>query len=241
MVSILPEGCSVYAIDISKFFDANTSFAIEPLAALCLRLIRKNQEHGPYYFCGYSLGGVVAYEAATRLANEGEEIRLLALFDTPNPAFISKLSAAAAMQSRKRYLSDRLKKYGRNLRLGNFGGFTGDALGFLNSRVGEFPWLMVRATFRLLNRPMPPILRNNDPMFSAALRAYIPKPYGKRLMLFCSESAGPEYDIDSTLGWGSYVIGGIDVYVVPGGHVSMMARPQFLVDKLAANLDDCPC
>ena len=233
----MPEGRPVYAINIVRFYDANRSFTIERLANLCLRIIRKNQQHGPYYFCGYSLGGVLAYEAASRLANEGEDARLLALFDVPSPAFVSNLSAAEAAEFRKRYLVDRLRKYAHNLRTGNLRSFTGDALLFLSSKVGTFPWLMARASFRIVNRPMPPKLRNNSPMFSAALRAYIPKPYAKPLVLFCRQSQTPKSAIDPTLGWGRYALGGIDVYAVPGGHVSMMDQPQFLVEKLTARLD----
>jgi len=55
---------------------------IEDMASLYLREIRRVQAHGPYFIGGYCLGGAVAYEAACQLSAMGEEVALLALFDT---------------------------------------------------------------------------------------------------------------------------------------------------------------
>ena len=57
---------------------------IEDMASLYVRDIRKVQPHGPYYLGGYCMGGTVAYEIAQQLRAQGEEVALLALFDTMN-------------------------------------------------------------------------------------------------------------------------------------------------------------
>jgi len=58
---------------------------VEAMATEYLIAIRTRQPHGPYYLCGYSFGGLVAFEMARRLAGSGEEVGLLGLFDTlPN-------------------------------------------------------------------------------------------------------------------------------------------------------------
>ena len=57
---------------------------IEDMAALYLKEIRRVQPHGPYLLGGYCLGGSIAYEAAQQLHVAGEEVALLALFDTTN-------------------------------------------------------------------------------------------------------------------------------------------------------------
>jgi hypothetical protein len=36
---------------------------------------------------------------------------------------------------------------------------------------------------------------------------------------------------------GKYATGGVDMYFVPEAHVKIMANPQFLAEKLIANLD----
>ena len=133
---MLPEDWPVYAIDCARFFSANESLVIERLADLCLQIIQKNQARGPYHLCGYSLGGVVAYEAAARLANAGEDIGLLALIDAPNPSFKSNLSGGEATHFRMRHFIDRIAKYGRNLRSGNFA-TVGGCAGFSQLQTGR--------------------------------------------------------------------------------------------------------
>ena len=59
---------------------------VEEIAAYYLEEMRKVQPHGPYLLGGYSFGGVAAYEIARKLRAAGDEVDLLVLFDTPNPA-----------------------------------------------------------------------------------------------------------------------------------------------------------
>ena len=67
---------------------------IEEMATLYLREIRKARPHGPYFLGGYCMGGAVAYELACQLSAAGENVALLALFDTmeyskfPKPSFL---------------------------------------------------------------------------------------------------------------------------------------------------------
>jgi non-ribosomal peptide synthetase component F/thioesterase domain-containing protein/acyl carrier protein len=56
--------------------------SVEEMAAEYLREIRLRQPHGPYHICGYSFGGLVAFEIARLLHAEGEEVGLVGLFDT---------------------------------------------------------------------------------------------------------------------------------------------------------------
>ena len=55
---------------------------IEDMADAYLREIRGVQPHGPYLLGGWSMGGLIALEAARQLAAGGEEVSLLAMFDT---------------------------------------------------------------------------------------------------------------------------------------------------------------
>jgi amino acid adenylation domain-containing protein len=58
---------------------------IEEMANYYLWEVRSIQPHGPYYFGGFSFGGYVALEMAHQLKQQGEEVALLAIFDTPAP------------------------------------------------------------------------------------------------------------------------------------------------------------
>ncbi len=57
---------------------------IEEMAARYVKDLRRFQARGPYYLGGYCMGGTVAYEMAQQLRAQGEEVALLALFDTLN-------------------------------------------------------------------------------------------------------------------------------------------------------------
>ena len=55
---------------------------IEDMARDYVAAIRNMQPRGPYAICGWSFGGIVAFEMARQLADEGQTVELLALFDT---------------------------------------------------------------------------------------------------------------------------------------------------------------
>jgi amino acid adenylation domain-containing protein len=55
---------------------------VEAMAAEYLRAVKARQANGPYYLCGYSFGGLVAFEMARRLRESGDEVALVGLFDT---------------------------------------------------------------------------------------------------------------------------------------------------------------
>ncbi len=56
--------------------------SVEAMASEYLREIKAFQPEGPYYLCGYSFGGLVAFEMARRLRKSGDEVGLVGLFDT---------------------------------------------------------------------------------------------------------------------------------------------------------------
>ena len=56
--------------------------SVEAMAADYLKEIKARQPNGPYYLCGYSFGGLVAFEIARRLSESGDEVGLVGLFDT---------------------------------------------------------------------------------------------------------------------------------------------------------------
>ena len=55
---------------------------VEAMAAEYLKEVKARQPDGPYNLCGYSFGGLVAFEMARRLRDSGDEVALVGLFDT---------------------------------------------------------------------------------------------------------------------------------------------------------------
>jgi len=54
---------------------------IETLALRYATELQRDQPHGPYHLCGYSFGGILAFEMARHLRRAGEEVALLAVVD----------------------------------------------------------------------------------------------------------------------------------------------------------------
>ncbi|MBW4613344.1 MAG: amino acid adenylation domain-containing protein [Desmonostoc vinosum HA7617-LM4] len=63
---------------------------IEEMASLYIQAIQTVQPQGPYQIGGWSFGGVVAYEIAQQLVQQGEEISLLAVLDSYVPILLEK-------------------------------------------------------------------------------------------------------------------------------------------------------
>jgi thioesterase domain-containing protein len=226
MIAAMPEGPPVYGVNLEWLCDERNGFTVEQIAAFYQPIIQTNQNKGPYSFCGYSFGGLVAYELARRLTDDGYDVSLVALLDAPNPALLSNLSAANSAHFRSAYVSDRIRKYARFLSSGNIKAFFGRGLAFISSRAGK--WLMpsIKVAFRLLNRPLPVTFRANDPGFLQAWLNYIPKQYPNGVVCFRTQDRGPEHDLDPSMGWDACAKGGVRVLVVPGGHVDMMRTPS---------------
>lgn len=238
-MAALPEGQPVYAIDMEWLCEAGKDFTVEQLAASHLDLIRTVQKSGPYYFCGYSFGGLVAYELAKRLSDAGDSASLVALLDAPNPAQMSNLSAADSRRFRRTYLVDRLKRYAQQLVSGDLEALAARAKAFVISRTGRVFLPAIKASCRLIGRPLPGMMRANDPAFMKAWRAYVPPCYPKDIVCFRVGDRGPEHDADRSMGWKACVPGGVDVHVIPATHVGMMSMPSvgIIARKLATYLD----
>lgn len=241
LAAALPEGHQVYAIDMERLCDLKQDFTVEQIAAFYLDVVRTVQRKGPYYFCGYSFGGLVAYEIATRLLDEGDSVGLVALLDAPNPALISNLSQAESLQFRKTYLVDRLKGYGLQLMRGQFRTFLSRGAAFVASRAGTIIWPVVKKAFQIMKRPLPGILRANDPGFLRAERSYVPKRYSEGLICIRVHDRGAEYDRDPSMGWDNCAMGGVEVHTLPGGHVDMLKMPnaRAIANLLAPHLKSC--
>ncbi|HEV2635142.1 MAG TPA: thioesterase domain-containing protein [Actinocrinis sp.] len=77
---------------------------IEQMADRYLAVIEQRGDPEPYDIVGYSMGGLVAYEMATRLARAGREVRLLGLIDPPPPGTPDPIDTARVVRMLARTL-----------------------------------------------------------------------------------------------------------------------------------------
>ena len=220
----------VRASDVSESYPGT----VEELAERYLLEIQSVQPHGPYQICGLSFGGLVAFEIARKFVEKGERIGFIALFDTGNWAYYRNLPSEKMAHFRRTYISDRLKKYGRNLIHGRFDDVRADLHQFVTSRLNSALWRVSQRVCRLVNVPVPKSVRSNIVVFSEIGRNYTPEVYPGRILLYRAEGRTAEYGDDLTLGWSNIARDGVVVHQVPGSHLSIMRRPN--VDRLVEQL-----
>lgn len=236
MVTVLSADQPVYGIRGPDLERQPEPLTVEGLASEYLGMVRRFQRTGPYQLCGLSFGGLVAYEMARQLAAAGEEVGLVALIDTGNPAYYRNLSPEKLTHFRRTYLVDRLRKYGRNLARGDLRAFGSDTAQLIRSRARGVIWKL-SSVAALIGRPAPAFAINNISVFADVRQRYAPEPFAGRLRLFRAEGRTAEYGDDMTLGWDGLARDGVEVHGVPGTHTSIMAIPNVL--QLVEQFEPC--
>lgn len=189
---------------------------IEDLAAHYILEMRSLQPEGPYFLMGLSFGGVVAYEVAQQLVAQGQQVGLLALFDS----YIEKTQKLLLLGQRLSNL----------LRL--------SPTEFL-----EKAKFKVEKKFRRLRYGTQylPHIYLPEPVISA-LKDYTPKTYSGRVLLFkARDDFSVSYSYDPPeLGWRKFVDGELEIHEVPGGHISILEEPhvQVVAEKLKVYLNN---
>lgn len=91
---ISPSTTAVYGLNC-PFMKSPSQFTcgIPGVSALYKAEVQRRQPMGPYHLGGWSAGGVVAYEVAQQLMQEGETVSRLILLDSPCPIRLEPLPA----------------------------------------------------------------------------------------------------------------------------------------------------
>jgi surfactin family lipopeptide synthetase A len=186
--------------------------SIPEMAERYMQEIRRVQPVGPYRIGGYSFGGLVAYEMAQQLEARGEEVALLALFDTYPGKMESRGSQFKNLFSLplKEQASFVLKK-------------------------GTFVAMTLRKRLEL--RMLPRALRNVRQACAKAAGAYDVQPYSGRVTLFRVKEKSVGSLNDPYAIWWRVAAAGVDLREISGDHLSLLKEPQ--VRFLGEELGDC--
>jgi amino acid adenylation domain-containing protein len=200
---------------------------VEDVAAHNIREIRAIQPHGPYYLGGYSLGGMIVFEMARQFRAMGEQVALLALFDSWGPGYPKILPPP------RRFLLHLKVLLSLNWR---------EQFTYLGQRLRNLLRRFHRTTPNVVDRsiagtPLARTIRHAARTYHQAWRRYVPRTYPGRLVLFNSvvkpDWFGATFD-DPTMGWGKLAALGVDVRPIPGAHLDIFkdASLQVLADEL---------
>jgi thioesterase domain-containing protein/acyl carrier protein len=203
--------------------------SVPNIAARYLQAIRTLQPHGPYYLAGESFGGVMALEMAQQLREQGEEVELVALFDSWLPSAHTQLSPV----DRLKWHVEKLSKHGLS--------YIGKKI---VQRLLQVQQKFLTNLYKVFQKFQPSA--NNVPQdIRAAVRqqmnqSYVPKPYPGKMVLFrAMERDEFEVDYDRDLGWGTIATGSLQIFDIPGDHLGILQDPnvQLLAEKLQLCLD----
>jgi oxalate---CoA ligase len=183
---------------------------VEDMAAHYLREIRAIQSEGPYFLGGLSFGGTVAFEMAQQLHAEGERVGLLFLFDTFPGGYETKSVLLRKLWQMPR--DEQFEYIGRKIS---------------HYQLGK----------RIYRHFLPRALKDVREAINQAGMQYAIRPYPGSATLFCASEKSLRGGRDPRSGWQNLAAGGLEVYEIPGGHVSILAEPQVRV--LAQHLQAC--
>jgi thioesterase domain-containing protein len=201
--------------------------SVAEMAASYVEDIRAQFPSGPYRLCGWSTGGIIAFEVACHLQKLGESVELLALFDAGMPAahdrafdkddLLPMLAMMFPGQSPEELAE--LQQSGFEKQLEYF------------QRRAELAQLVVGAAGNA---------KHVYDVFQANVQAiteHQPSEYSGQLTLFRAANASTPMHRDEFLGWKSRA-NQISVYEVAGDHVNMFRPPaiQTIASRLSTLL-----
>jgi thioesterase domain-containing protein len=205
--------------------------SLAEMAADYVAAIKTVQPAGPYVLGGWSLGGLVAYEMAQQLLQQGEQVRQLILLDTTIPVGSTDLVPAAEQVNVG-------LEYGIELSL--------DELAALAPEE-QLPFLWQHAQqLGVLSDDSPPdvverALRELQGLFHHHVqlsRSYRPLPLAADVLLIRPREVPFELQVREDRGW-SFLARSVQVRFVAGHHHSMVQQPH--VQELAAAVQAGDC
>ena len=205
------------------------------IARLHVKTILGVRPHGPYVVGGFSAGGPLAYEIAQQLIADGHEVALLALFDSSCPVQPNVSSARRKLSNVRIHLRE-LQAIGVN----EYWAYLAPVL---ERRVQALK-NQIRSVARgvRIAPPEPPPGQYADPSlaFQESSRAYCPRPYPGRAILFKRTRWISSRFVLPDCGWGAFISNGFEVCIVPGDHFAMFVEPgvAILANKLRSILDE---
>jgi amino acid adenylation domain-containing protein len=185
---------------------------VEAMAAEYLSSVKARQPDGPYYLCGYSFGGTVAFEMARRLRESGDEVGLVGLFDATMSPLKWPLRSWLSIVRR------------RMIRMIKF------AAGVIDAPVRTWPaavWRMCRCTCERLRdflKSAPTrVLRVMAGAMIASAR-YRPGFYPGKLTLFTPVGREPGLPSPQAI-WGKHACA-LSIVETAGSHSTMFSAPN---------------
>ncbi|MGB7950919.1 MAG: thioesterase domain-containing protein, partial [Candidatus Binatia bacterium] len=200
---------------------------IEEMATHYIEEIRTLQPEGPYFIGGHCIGGAIAFEMAQQLHRDGEQVALLALFDSYAPR--KGTTARSSLLYRYRYKAIRYFEMTVGLHVGNLGIIEPkERFSYLK---GKFNKALYKLYMGLGSAWIPAARQRRNIMNagSQALKSYHARIYPGKITLFRATNLGGGIEHDPQMGWGGLAGGELETHVIPGYHAHIVLEPRVRV------------
>jgi len=208
----------------------------EQMADLYIQAMRSVQPSGPYQLGGWSLGGLLAWEIARQLTDQGETVALLALIDTYPVNKATKDKTSEDFDVLRWFAGDMARLLGKDA----------DEMRDSFEQLGpEEQWTTVQnalVQYGVVPREnahaeMTRLIEIFGRNFRAMERYSLRQTEQNVLLLLAAEGQVPE---QLARQWKQWAGGGVEYHLVPGDHYTMIRRPNVTViaDALNRRLND---
>jgi amino acid adenylation domain-containing protein len=254
-------GNVLYLHDLARYLGQNQTFyglqapglngesepltQVEDMAAYYIQAIQTVQPSGPYFLGGHSFGGIVAYEMAQQLVKSGHEVALVAILDAPAPVASHKpvyvdVDDATRVTETARLIE---RWVGKNLDI-SYEILQplelDEQLEYLKERLIAVD-LLPAGTDTKQVRGLVQVFEAN---MQASINYLSHQVYPNQITLLRASEVSTEDAAlltelrqDPAWGWGQFSTQNVDIHLVPGDHITMMAQPH--IQAVAEQLRIC--
>ena len=211
-------------------------YSMECIAADFVAAIREQAPRGPYMLGGWCAHGLLAYETARQLQEQGEEVAQVVMLESVHPVKRNAYSAWKRMIARaqlKLYLMKFEYAYMQQLHGSQARDYVAGRVRKKLQRVKE----SIRRTLKIADLQHSEEFGKRNPLdilYIAAAR-YSPKPYQGSVALMRSQQRTYGFGGVLDLGWGELLGKNLEVYETPGNHYTIYMHPN--VDALAHKIN----
>jgi len=205
---------------------------MEDIATNYIAEILAQNPTGPYLLAGYSFGGYIAVEMRKQMAAMGKEVKMLIMFDTD--------AEKSDYKSWYYLLPKKIKRYLPRL------------VSFLKSAM-HHPIITLKDGFQILSQKiLGPFSKRDSKNFYRqikkindkhliAFRNYLMEPFDDKVYLYKAKICTHYVDDTEFLGWKKYAKKGVELYEVPGDHLSMLLpqNVEEFASILQRSIDQC--
>ncbi|MEH2082703.1 MAG: beta-ketoacyl synthase N-terminal-like domain-containing protein [Nostoc sp.] len=200
---------------------------IEDMAAKYIEALREIQPNGPYFLGGWSMGGVVAFEMATQLLRNGEQVDMLAMLDSPAPVNSEQIAEIDDYNDVKilvDFATDMAQSAGKNLSgsVEQLQGLTLDEqLNYFLEQARIANLLPLDFELEQL-RYLLNVFKSNV----LALQSYTPQVYPNKIIYFQANDEVSNEFSNPTLIWGGLSSEPIEIITIPSNHYTIITKPH---------------